>query len=317
MRFNFDFSRFSGLGERLGFRNPRPPFEGLYIYVLLFFVGFLVADLVTTQMRGSMLPAAGVSQNQKLSRRPVKKADVSLFAGIKDKNIFNSDHIIPPSLGEKQNGDNFEDDSKPVLTSLPLDLVGTIVHGDGNRSVSTIQVKGKKEILPYKVGEEIDGMAKIREISRNKVIFRNLRNRKLEYVEIKENEKIRMQTSGPSQPTENVSTADVTNFTFKRDDINKYLENLPQVLQDAKAVPYIAPGSGGEVSGFKLVAIKEGSIYEKLGLKRGDIIKGVNGEAVDTPQKAMELYQALKSSNSIQLEVTRGGSATTLNYTLE
>ena len=89
MRFNFDFSRFSGLGERLGFRNPRPPFEGLYIYVLLFFVGFLISDLVTTQMRGAMLPVGGVTQNQKnLSRRNTKKSDVSLFAGIKDKNIF-------------------------------------------------------------------------------------------------------------------------------------------------------------------------------------------------------------------------------------
>ncbi|MCJ8277344.1 MAG: general secretion pathway protein GspC, partial [Bdellovibrionales bacterium] len=152
---------------------------------------------------------------------------------------------------------------------------------------------------------------------RHKVIFRNLRNRKLEYIEIKENQKIRMTTAGPNKPVEKGATADVTNFTFKRTEINKYLENLPQVLQDAKAVPYIAPGSGGEVAGFKLVAIKAGSIYEKLGLKRGDIIKGVNGESVDTPQKAMELYQALKSSDSIQLEVTRGGSSTTLNYSLE
>lgn len=319
MRLNFDLSRFSGVGEKLGLRNPRPPFEGFYIYVLLFFVGFLISDVVTFQLRGSMLPVGGVSQSRaQQNRRNVKKEDASLFAGIKDKNIFNADHIIPPSIGEKKNGDDFDDDSKPILSSLPLDLIGTIVHTRDSYSVATIQVKGDKEIFPYKINEEVSGRAKIKEILRHKVIFRNLRTRKLEYIEIKENQKIRMTTAGPiSQPTEKVSTADVTNFTLKRTEINKYLENLPQVLQDAKAVPYITPGSGGEIGGFKLVAIKAGSIYEKLGLKRGDIIKGANGEPVNSPQKAMEMYQALKSSDNIQIEISRGGSPTTLNYNVE
>ncbi|MEM7646253.1 MAG: type II secretion system protein GspC, partial [Pseudomonadota bacterium] len=205
----------------------------------------------------------------------------------------------------------------PVPTSLPLNLVGTIIHGRDERSVATIQVKGK-DIQAVMVGEELDGMAEIKEITRYKVIFRNLRNRKLEYVEIKEESKIKMGVArGKSGPKPTVAQPAQTNFTFKRSEVNKYLENLPKVLQDAKAVPYVAPGSGGEVSGFKLVAIKSGSIYEKLGLKRGDVIKGVNGEPVDSPQKAMELYQALKSSDQIQLDIGRGGSNTTLNYSLE
>ncbi len=79
----------------------------------------------------------------------------------------------------------------------------------------------------------------------------------------------------------------------------------------------LAPGSDGEVGGFKLIAIKPGSVYEKLGLKRDDIIKGVNGELVDSAQKAMELYQTLKSSDEIQLEIGRNGKTKTFSYTLE
>ena len=313
----FDFSKISDLSERMGFRNDRPPFEGLYIYVLLFFVGYLIADVSTLYMRGAMLPTGGVVA-RKLSRGSglSSRNKGSQYSGIKEKNIFNADHKVPPALGENKKGGIMEDSNDPVKSSLPLNLVGTLVHGRAKMSVATIQVKGKKEVEPYKVGEEIKGMAEIKEIVREKVIFRNLRSRKLEFIKIKEDSKLKLGLAGGSQaPVAQLDQSEQTSFTFKRDDINKHLENLPQVLQDAKAIPHVEPS--GEVGGFKLVAIKPGSIYEKLGLKRNDIIRGVNGEMVDTPQKAMELYQALKNADSIQLEVTRGGSSTTLNYSIE
>ena len=300
-----------------GSRNPRPPFEGLYIYALLFFVGLLVSDFTTTYFRAKMLPI-GAATKVKIggNNRSRLKKTASIWSSLRDKNIFNADHYLAPTMSEKtQGGEGGEEgESKPVLTSLPLKLIGTIIHGAPTKSVATVQVSGK-DIQAVMVDEEIEGMAKIREITRYQVVFRNLRNRKLEYIEIKEENKIRMGVSS-NKPSAPVLENTKTNFTFKRSEINKHLENLPRVLQDAKAVPYTAPGAS-EPSGFKLVAIKAGSIYETLGLKRGDIIKGVNGEPVDTPQKAMELYQALKSSDNIQLEIDRGGSPTTLNYAVE
>jgi general secretion pathway protein C len=316
MALKINFNKILGFGEKLGFRNSRPPLEPYYIYVLLFFIGWLIADLATTSIRAQMLPVGGITQVKTLnSRIDQNKNQASVFSSVKDKNIFNSDHFIPESLGDKKSGGGFEDNSLPVPTTLPLELVGTIIHGRHEMSVATIQIRGG-DIQAVKEEEELGDMAKIHEIGRHRVVFRNLKNRKLEFIEIKEENKITMGVA-TNKSVVNASEAIKTNFTFKRTEINQYLENLPQVLQDAKAVPYITPGSGGEVSGFKLVAIKEGSIYEKLGLVRGDIIKGVNGEPVDSPQKAMELYQALKSSDEIKLDISRDGSSTTLNYNLE
>ncbi len=313
MAFNLG-SLFGGMD---GLKNPRPPYEGAYIYIFLFLVGMLTSKYIATYTRAYMLPVGGITKaNLMAKNRGMKSQVASVFTGVKDKNIFNADHFIPDSMSEKKSGGpGGEDNTQPVLSSLPLSLVGTIIHGRREMSVATIQVSGK-DIFAVMDGEELEGMAKIRDIQRHKVVFRNLRNRKLEYIEIKEENTIQMGVSQSKTP-EQFGQVDKTNFNFKRAELNKYLENLPRVLQDAKAVPYVAPGSGGEISGFKLVAIKAGSIYETLGLKRGDIIKGVNGEPVDSPQKAMELYSALKSADSIQLDVNRGGSSTTLNYTLE
>ncbi len=312
MAFNFDLSRFSGLGGRLGLNQSRPPFEGYYIYALLFVAGWFIADMGTTYLRGDMLPVGSIASSKPMSGGSrLKSRPPSLFSSIKSRNIFNADHVIPDSLGDLKGESGGDEDTRPVPTSLPLELVGTIIHGRHEMSVATIQVRGQ-EIFAVMEEEELEGMIKVREISRFKVIFRNLSNRKLEYIEIKEENKIQIGMAVPQ-----VKEVEKTNFTFRREDINKHLENLPKILQDAKAVPYVEPGSG-EISGFKLVAIKPGSIYEELGLKRGDILRSVNGEALDNVQKAMELYQALKSDASeIQVEITRGGSSTSLNYTLE
>ncbi|MES2855004.1 MAG: hypothetical protein V4692_04025, partial [Bdellovibrionota bacterium] len=100
-----------------------------------------------------------------------------------------------------------------------------------------------------------------------------------------------------------------------RDDINRLTNNLPELLQQARAVPRMGPN--GQIECFSLADIAQGSIYEQLGLKRGDCIESVNGEKIDSPGKAMEMYNALRSgSNSINIGVERGGQKQEMNYSI-
>ena len=78
-------------------------------------------------------------------------------------------------------------------------------------------------------------------------------------------------------------------------------QDLAKALKEAKTVPVL--DGNGKVKGYKLVKIKNGSVYQKIGLKEGDVIKNINAEQVDSPQKAMELYQKLKRSHTSQMEV--------------
>jgi len=79
-------------------------------------------------------------------------------------------------------------------------------------------------------------------------------------------------------------------------------EDLRDVLESAKMVPVIKDGT---VTGHKIVALKPGSNYEKLGLRKGDVIQAINGEPVTSPQQAMELYQNLKKEESTHYEIRR------------
>jgi len=54
-----------------------------------------------------------------------------------------------------------------------------------------------------------------------------------------------------------------------------------------------------------------------LGFQIGDVIKGVNGEKVDSPAKALELYNTLKTSNQVKILMDRGGKETEFDYNVK
>jgi type II secretory pathway component PulC len=81
----------------------------------------------------------------------------------------------------------------------------------------------------------------------------------------------------------------------------------PEFLRQASVVPV----NGG---GFQVRQIQPGSVYVKLGLQSGDIIKSINGEPVRNAEDAIRLYQQLPTLNSVQMEIVRNGSAQNLYY---
>ena len=81
----------------------------------------------------------------------------------------------------------------------------------------------------------------------------------------------------------------------------------------ARAVPNRDPNTG-EINGFRILDMQEGSIFSQLGLNRMDVLKGVNGEPVDSIQKAMELYNTMKNSGQVKLLIERGGKDQTNVY---
>lgn len=295
----------------------RPPFEGFYIYGLLILLSYVLSDLVLLNIRPLMLPKSDQAPPAyNPNNRPLKISMRQDLNPISDRNLFNSDGVIPPALsaaGEEK----APEDAPAVLSQLPLKLEGTIVHLNPNRSVATVALQTKNETKAFMTEDEIEGMAKIVKIERRRITFRNLNSNRLEYIEIPKEGGIsfgfKTQETAASGSEEVARHSDF-DFSIKREDINKYTSDLSSILQQARMVPNILPGSGGKVDGFRFVSIQPNSIYEKLGFKMGDVIKEVNGEPVNSPTKAMELYNALRSENRIKLSVERDGKNESFSY---
>jgi general secretion pathway protein C len=70
----------------------------------------------------------------------------------------------------------------------------------------------------------------------------------------------------------------------------------------------------GVAHGLKLFAIRSDSLYTKVGIQNGDVIKRINGFDLNRPEKALEIYSKLKDSNRIDIEIERNGSLLRKTY---
>jgi general secretion pathway protein C len=284
-------------------RKPKitpPQFEWTYIYILMVFLGMLTADVITTSVRDLTLPTKAPQVSQNMAFRPQEIPLRTEYNIVTQRNIFNSDGLIPePLKGE----DKPLQDLPAELSKLPLALVGTIVHVDGSKSIASIELKGKNKIEHFSIDDEIEGMAKVTKVERRKVFFRNLSTNRNEYIEIKEENKLTFTNKGgttaggPIQQNGNEYTVD---GTF----VQKKLADLPELLQTASGQFSF---TNGRIDGYRILDVEPDSLFTQFGIRPGDLIKAVNGQPLDSPAKAMELFNDLKNAPQIKMTINRGG----------
>lgn len=283
-------------------------------YLLAIFVGFCAADIILLNFRDLMLPTQAPPSKPRQTKNAFSN-DRANYNPIVARNIFSSDGLIPDAL-RKQGEDQQDVDDTPVPSSLPISLIGTIVHSNPQKSIASIELKNRNQAMAFIVGSDIDGLASLVSVERKRAIIRNTNNGRLEYIEMKESgSKLSMSTSSGTQGASEVLQVAPNKFEIKRSDILKYTNNMAQILQQAAMRP--KRGANGEIECFQFMSIQPGSIYTSLGFQNGDCIKGVNGEKVDSPQKALELYGALKNSDNIQLILERDGRVQNFDYSIK
>jgi len=113
---------------------------------------------------------------------------------------------------------------------------------------------------------------------------------------------------------EGVAKVSESEYVVDRALVDNALSNLSEVATKARIVPSF---KNGKPNGFKLFSIKPGSIFAKIGLQNGDVIQKINGYEINSPDKALELYQKLKDSNSVSLDVQRRGQSKPFSYRIK
>jgi general secretion pathway protein C len=284
----------------------------LYPYMGIIVLSYFVADLVILNVRPTLLPNTPLQQKTP-EEIPFESKDRSAYTTITTRNIFASSGIIPPVIRPKEEDPNSKKEAPARPTQLPLNLVGTLVHSNPEKSLASIELKSKNQILAFKIGQDIENAATIEHIDRQ-VVFMRSRDGQLEYLEMKSVNKLTFdQAAKTVEKKKDVVQSGSNQFTIKRSDLNKYTADLSAVLMQARAVPARREGTG-ETYGWKLLDIQPDSIFTQLGFNPNDTITGVNGNSVTNVQQAMEMYQALRSSNKIVIQRERGGVVEEVTY---
>jgi general secretion pathway protein C len=115
----------------------------------------------------------------------------------------------------------------------------------------------------------------------------------------------------PGGKVEGVRQLTDDRYEIDRNVIDTTLGDLNRIATQARIVPSF---KNGVANGFKLFSIQPGSLYAAIGIENGDVIQRVNGYEMNSPEKALELYQKLKETGRISIEGERGGRPFTKQY---
>jgi general secretion pathway protein C len=121
-------------------------------------------------------------------------------------------------------------------------------------------------------------------------------------------------STGPGTGAEGIRKLDANRYEIDKQVIEGALTNLNTLATQARLVPSF---KNGVANGFKLFQIQPGSLYASIGVENGDVITRINGYEVNSPDKALEVYQKLRESCHVTIELERGGQPIKKDYNIK
>lgn len=289
---------------------------------------------------------------EKPSARFFEEPDVIVkpkdFSFVNERNLFNA-RREQISLAEVEDLDEVDPGrwQDASLSSLPLKLVSTMVFTDPfesravilNTSTSATSVHSLGECEPFKKKydtlqietvltekkweperpcNDIAGMAVVKRIEEFRVYIFNLRDRRYEYLSLLPDDRrpIRQNFEAKFEAVdgEGVRKVGATSYEIDQGEFDRALSNVARLMTEARAVP--EKDASGNFIGFKIVYLKEGSLFEKIGIEKNDVLTRINGFELNSPEKALALFGKLKTAPQFTIDLKREEKSITLDYSV-
>jgi general secretion pathway protein C len=172
----------------------------------------------------------------------------------------------------------------PVQTELPLRLVGVLLADDAVERAAVIRDERSGRSVTVREGGVV-ATAQVVHISNGRVLLRNWG--RLEIL------------ASDFAWTERKSCASA--LANRRD--------LVDPKDQARVVPAFRDG---QPLGFKLFSIRPDSFPAHAGMRNGDLVTGINGMHIRTPEEMLTAYEKLRCASRIIFTVVRDGEELTL-----
>jgi general secretion pathway protein C len=181
-------------------------------------------------------------------------------------------------------------------------LVGLVAGGKDGWAIMTAS---DGDVL-VRAGDRLIGGEQVIEIEANGVWIEREEKRVLIRFEETANEMMARVTSNGSVESDNV---DVPFDAFSGRDMRR-------VLGRAGSVRMVA-ANGGQGEKFpEILWVREGQIYDLIGLERGDMVLRVNGYSVSDPETLANAAQIFRSSDEFAVDILRKGQRRTITVSI-
>jgi general secretion pathway protein C len=313
---------------------------------LLVLLAFLVARLLASWTRYELLALAQTDATAETL--VVEAGDNSFRAGqfgskvdtSRRRELMEKGPELPPAPVElaEPKEETFEEAeaAEEPTGSLKLEYFAAVISSNPKNSLAFVKVDDEEEGRWVGLGESLKGETRVEEITRRLIRATDGTVKYLWQGKEEEGEQptgLRKPTipGRPLAPTpeptmsdaggddaviQGITKAGPFEYHIDRALIDEQLQDLTKLGRQARVIPNYDRDSGG-YKGFKLIGVRPNSLYRGIGIRSGDVIMQVNGEELNSPSKALELFTKLQTSNQISLDIKRRGKNETLIYKIQ
>ena len=190
-----------------------------------------------------------------------------------------------------------QDPANAPLSSANLILAGTIASQDPKHGVAIISDGGPSKV--FAVGDNVSG-ATLNSVYLDHVILD--RGGTLETLVLpRVLSGVRQQTAARRVPGGDPRTVAAV------DNIRRMVQQDPGLLDQVMRTVPSYDNAAGKLRGFRTYPGRNRAIFNKLGLKPGDLVTAINGTALDDPQRSQEVFNTIQTSDHVTVTVERGG----------
>jgi general secretion pathway protein C len=212
----------------------------------------------------------------------------------------------------------------PPKAPLNMTLIGTVVSAEGpSRSYAVIEDNRVRRQYIYRIGDFLLPDAKLIQIHRTRVIISRgdeeevlvtaLSGLKGGATPTVPDGALPHESRERSPDGEGIRQVSRGRWVMDRAEVDDAIVHLPELLTKARVVPNF---TDGKPDGFRIFAIREDSLYSRIGLQNGDILRRVNNIDVGNPQNFLEVFERLKGEANIKIELIRDNKEETFDYTI-
>lgn len=267
---------------------------------------YVVVDGVyeTIAARLSATPERGGQPTYRIADTGTSRAPLSAYNAVKERNLFSTRSSSAPTTRQV-------DVAALEETKLNLKLWGTVSGSSGGDYAVIEDVKAREQNL-YRIGDAVQ-TATLKGIYREKVVLSV--NGKDEVLQMQELESSRAPVRPGGLPTRGLTSGTgavrAQRISLRRSYIEQSMQDMASLMTQVQIQPHM---EDGVPAGLALSSIKPNSIFRRMGLRNGDVITGVDGNAISSVDDALKMVDSLKSASNLTVQLKRRGREKNIEY---
>jgi len=234
---------------------------------------------------------------QQFARQAIRNSQAARLRDVANLHLFGEADVTAP-----QNASGAEIDAPK--TNLRLTLKGLLAVSNPAHAIAIIADERGKEKY-YTTGAILPGNAKLHTIYVDRVILSRagrLETLALPKTKLSQGAIVRKQVATKSRQVKAGS-----GLKSIRDNL---IKNPQDVWKNIRIEPKMS--KSGEIQGYTLNH-KDKQLMRSLGIRKTDIITGVNGLPLNDPTSLYQILDVLKTTQQLNLTIIRNGAEQTLN----